>query len=36
MNGNDERQMLHDFGLWCILAGVGLGILLTVVIWRLV
>ena len=33
---HDELQMLHDFGLWCILAGVGLGILLTVVIWRLV
>jgi len=33
---HDERQMLHDFGLWCILAGVGLGILLTVVIWRMV
>lgn len=33
---HDERDMLEAFGLWCILAGVGLGILIAVVVWRVI
>lgn len=31
-----DEQMLTDFGLFCILAGFGAGILFTVVLWRVI
>lgn len=34
MNNHDERHAIEAFGLWCLLAGVGLGLGIAIVLWR--